>query len=104
MRREISKNRILEDHDGFVVITPKTQSQIQTPLFCPVCSRIMSGLRDVLSFNDMKCCETCDTFWARLNVEKWKNGDRPSREDVESNIEKRNLDLISVVTCRIDNT
>ena len=62
------------------------------PLFCPVCFRPMRFADDVSSYDDHNCCSFCDIHFARPNREKWKNGWRPPREDIEALIADRHLD------------
>jgi hypothetical protein len=98
--KKISRNRVLIQKNGFQVIKPSNidlKSEI-IPLFCPVCERQMISSEDIESYKQFQCCENCDTWWVRQNIEKWKNGWRPDREDIEKNILDRNLDVITVHT------
>jgi len=97
MKKEISRDRVVEQKDGFLVITSKFDDKT-IPLFCPVCTRVLTSQEDITSFRELECCEFCDTFWARPNFEKWKLGWRPLIENVEKLIDEKMLDIINVST------
>ena len=59
------------------------------PLFCPVCSTVMSGMRDAEYYRQHTCCEECGMHWAERRRAEWSLGWRPSSEEVESAVEER---------------
>jgi len=76
------KDRIIaEHHNGFYVIRPVEEDESQ-PLFCPLCESIMRSTMDEDSYKKFTCCDSCATTWAYPNREKWKEGWRPTSEEV----------------------
>lgn len=77
-------NRLVYEHpDGFFVIKEKDVIK-STPLFCPICEAIMKFFYDEESFKKFECCDSCSNYFVYPNMEKWKNGWRPSKDDVQS--------------------
>jgi hypothetical protein len=42
------------------------------------------------AYERVGCCRACEDNFAELNLEKWKNGWRPSKEDVILKKKERN--------------
>lgn len=77
-----TKDRLIAEHpSGFYIIKPKEKSPSK-PIFCPLCDSIMVGEFDVDAYKKFECCDSCATVWAYPNKEKWKEGWRPSSEEV----------------------
>jgi len=77
-------NRLIADHpSGFKVIRPVDLEETQ-PLFCELCESIMRSAMDEDAFKKFKCCDSCATFWAYPNKDKWNDGWRPSPEEIEN--------------------
>lgn len=80
--KSYSGNRMIAEHpSGFYVIRPSNKENSK-PIFCPVCDYIMVGELDRDSYKEFECCDSCATFWAYPNKTKWKEGWRPSSEEV----------------------
>ena len=58
-------------------------------LFCQICKFILRTSSDFSSFDELGCCHTCNLKWAEGNLEKHKNGWRPGRQEVLSEISNR---------------
>ncbi len=86
--KRYSNDRLIQDRQGFFVIKPEEHQEI-VPLACPVCDYLMRNLNDEKSYHEFKCCESCETFWARPNLEKWKDGWRPNKEQIEQKFQGR---------------
>lgn len=108
--REIFDDRIVFERDGFQIVIPKSlfkSEQIdekefyenlnRVPLFCPVCKRVLRGQNDIDSYREFECCENCDIYWARIDIERWRSGWRPSEEEIETKIDEKCLDIINVI-------
>jgi hypothetical protein len=74
--KDISKERIQREADGFFVIKPKNVKE-SIPLFCPVCNVAMRNSLDVQYYRKWGACYECGTMHAELNREKWQAGWRP---------------------------
>lgn len=76
------KDRLIAEHPrGFYVIKPAEVNDSQ-PLFCPLCESIMRSEMDDDAYKKFTCCDSCATTWAYRNKEKWKEGWRPSSEEI----------------------
>ena len=77
-------NRVIAYHpDGYHVIKPAEMIQSQ-PIFCPLCESIMTSGMDEDAYKKFECCDSCATFWAYPNKEKWMLGWRPSSDEVSN--------------------
>ena len=74
-------DRLIKECDGFYVIKPSEHRNV-IPLACPVCEYLLRSMEDERSYHQYNCCEHCETFWARPNSSKWKEGWRPTKEQV----------------------
>jgi len=80
--RSYLRDRLIEDQpEGFVVIVP-TDAEPPVPLACPVCSRLMRSRLDEASWRHLGCCERCELIWAQPRQAAWKEGWRPTVEQV----------------------
>jgi hypothetical protein len=61
----------------------------ETPTWCPLCKCVMSSIVDAEAYARMKCCRSCETDIAELNMIAWKDGWRPDAEVVNKVIERR---------------
>jgi len=82
-------DRLIAEHpEGFYVIKPVDYVMTADPLFCPVCDGIMRGAFDDEAYKRFSCCDKCANSWAYPNVEKWKQGWRPSSDEIRNNCSK----------------
>lgn len=84
-------DRLIKECDGFFIIKPAEENKHVTPLSCPVCDYLFRTLEDDRSYKKYGCCETCDTFWARPNLEKWKEGWRPDKSIVQEKLKEKKI-------------
>ena len=83
------KGRLIKKHEkGFYVIKPE-DSENPIPIACPICETLMSTSDDEVAFLKHQCCHACDLKWAASRSEAWKNGWRPSQEDVQDAVKNR---------------
>ncbi len=83
------KNRLIAEHeDGFFVITPNSVEQ-STPLSCEICDRLFRTHDDKIAFREFQCCHLCAMQWAHPRRDKWKEGWRPTREQVLLDVANR---------------
>lgn len=59
------------------------------PTFCPICSESMSDNLDSSAYLNVGCCRNCESDFAEKNLLLWKEGVRPSADDVESIVRQR---------------
>ncbi len=87
--KQYTQNRLIaKNKSGFFVIIPSEMSK-GTPIFCPVCSFIMSSHYDEKTYEEYSCCDACSSEWARRNKSKWLDGWRPTEEEIKSVINRR---------------
>ena len=85
-----SNERLIAKHEkGFYVIKPEKMSNTENPIFCPLCDWIMNSFYDEEIYKKFTCCDNCANEWVYSNMEKWKEGWRPSREDIDNKIKNR---------------
>ena len=87
--KSYSNKRLIKSAVGFFIIKPEEDSQILLPLACPNCNLLLSSSDDATVFIKFKCCSWCADKWAYINSDRWRSGWRPSREDVNSQLNKR---------------
>ena len=82
MQRPYLKDRLIEDRpEGFVVIVPQ-DAEPPIPLACVICDHVMRTRDDEASHNEFGCCDRCARLWAQPRRQAWKDGWRPSKEQV----------------------
>lgn len=81
-------DRLIKKLDNFYVIKPVEDRQ-SIPLSCPVCDYLMRTVDDEKSYREFECCESCETFWARPNSKNWREGWRPTRDQVNERLQGR---------------
>lgn len=87
------ETNFLENNDLIVIISKNLNF---VPLECPTCHLLMSDNRDSTSYLTFGCCDDCFMKVVQPNMEKWKNGWRPSKED-QKLIRKKRLELPSYI-------
>ena len=87
------RNRKIRRTDNYLVIVPESYSSEtpNIPLFCEVCGFMFASKADEETYEKFKCCETCADKWAYSRSEEWKEGWRPSPEELKLHQEKRFL-------------
>ena len=82
--KKYTNDRLIAEHPaGFFIIKPETTEDTQ-PLLCPVCKAFMNSFYDDESYKSFSCCDRCASTWARQNKDKWKEGWRPSEEEIQN--------------------
>lgn len=74
-------DRMIEHCDGFVVIVPN-DFEPAVPLCCPICDHMMRSRDDELAHIEFACCDRCARLWAQPRRQAWKDGWRPTAEQV----------------------
>lgn len=54
----------------------------KVPAFCPICERMMTGVKSIGTYYDHGCCVDCFIEWVEDRTDRWKAGWRPSGEQV----------------------
>lgn len=70
----------------------REETEALVPLFCPVCDFVMRTQDDEHTYELWKCCSTCSNKWVYSNVERWKGGWRPTKDEAKS------VDRMSITT------
>jgi len=72
-------NRVIQKEKFDIII----ESGFQKLKFdCPVCKLVLGGLEDVESVQNYGACMDCQELFYWPNIEKWKTGWRPKKEEV----------------------
>ena len=64
--------------------------EVGTPFFCPICDTVMSSNIDSEAYDRVSCCRACESDFAETNLKAWREGVRPSTQDVENKKRDRN--------------
>lgn len=81
--RPYLRNRLInDDPTGFVAIKPADAAP-SIPLACPICKFMMRSRDDEAAYYDCTCCYRCAMIWAHPRRQLWKDGWRPSQEQVD---------------------
>lgn len=82
--RPYLKDRLIEERpEGFVVIVP-VGAEPPVPLACPICDHVLYGRDDETSSMEFSCCDRCARLWAHARRKDWKDGWRPTAEQVSA--------------------
>jgi hypothetical protein len=74
-------DRRLVEKDGYDVVYSEFPA---VPLCCPVCETVLRSKADEDEHKRNGCCHLCAVRWAYPNLPKWKDGWRPTREEIAS--------------------
>ena len=85
-------NRLIKECDGYFIIKPSNMKDV-TPVACPVCDYLFRTKNDEESFSLFGCCESCEIFWARPHQEDWREGWRPTKEEVRAKVGRKKLNV-----------
>lgn len=58
----------------------------KVPLFCPVCKMVMSSNDDYIYYKKYTACSACSITYAESNRQKWKDGWRPTKQEIKNDI------------------
>lgn len=90
-------DRLIKRHDGFVVIKP-IDADVPVPLCCPLCDTMMRSRDDEEAFYEFSCCHFCALTWAHPRRQAWKEGWRPSRDQIDGALALRSPLKLVLVT------
>lgn len=68
----------------------KNKNHKKQRLFCEICKAVLKNALDFDSSDSFGCCEMCRLKWVEPRVKEYMSGWRPSREDINEEIGKRN--------------
>lgn len=74
-------DRLIKKFDDYYVIKPLDSSFV-IPLGCELCQFLYRSHDDELSHEEFGCCHKCALKWAHPDRERWKNGYRPSSDEI----------------------
>jgi len=81
-QRPYLKDRLIEERpEGFVVIVP-IDAPAPIPLACPLCDHVMRSREDEIGHHDFGCCDRCARTWAHPRRQAWKDGWRPTSDQI----------------------
>lgn len=58
--------------------------KLRVPVFCPQCSFVMKGTRSNVTYYQYDCCVNCFIEFIETREQRWKDGWRPSPEQLEA--------------------
>lgn len=67
----------------------KDENYQKVPLSCDVCDTMLRVF-DIMNYKKYECCDNCSLMIAHPNKEKWLNGWRPSRKEIDRVVENQN--------------
>lgn len=73
----------------FIFVDRRTDADTGRPMFCPVCKFALRTQDDRLTYDSKKCCYKCALVFADQRMEMWKDGWRPTAEEVATEVNKR---------------
>lgn len=89
MWRPYLKDRKMLDHpDGFVVIVP-IDEEPTVPVGCSLCRYLFRSRDDESAYIEFGCCHRCAMAWAHARRAAWKEGWRPTDEQVKAEVAVR---------------
>jgi len=59
-----------------------SNKELRVPAFCPICGGLMKG-KSTFTFYDFGCCVDCFVYFIEGRAQKWRDGWRPSPEEME---------------------
>ena len=59
---------------------------LRVPIWCPLCGRIMKG-KSTNTYLDHGVCVLCSIHWIEGREQRWKDGWRPSPEEVKAHLD-----------------
>jgi len=87
--RPYLRNRKIAEHpSGFVIIIPEGSPKA-TPMSCPICDHVFRSREDESAYAEFECCDRCMLLWAHPRRSLWKDGWRPTAEQVSQAEELR---------------
>ena len=82
MKRPYLNDRLVEERpEGFVVIVP-VDADPPVPLCCTQCDHAMRSSDDEAAYNEFGCCDRCARLWAHPRRQAWRDGWRPTKDQV----------------------
>ena len=79
---DLSGARKMEILDNFICIVPQNYEG-GTPFACTLCDVLFADQIDLTAFHQYGCCSECSYIWAQPNIEKWNDGWRPNKSQVQ---------------------
>jgi hypothetical protein len=65
------------------------EDDLRIPIFCPICRFVMRYSEDSDAYQMFGCCIDCEMKFAQPNRDKWIEGWRPNKKDV--NVHRKNI-------------
>ena len=83
-------NRKFVHRESYILIVPNDYDKPKNmPLFCDVCEIRFANKEDEKTYKSFGCCSSCADTWAYSHKEMWKEGWRPSKQQIEESVRKR---------------
>ena len=79
-----------EIKNNIMIIIPKSYQFFDKD--CKICNLAFRHQEDLIEYKKHGCCLDCSLYFMQPNREKWKNGWRPSKEEVKKVIFNNNID------------
>lgn len=81
-------DRLIMRKPRYVIIKP-ADAEPNVPICCPLCESLMKNRDDEVAFIDFGCCHLCALLWAHPRRQAWKDGWRPSIDEVKHAVSLR---------------
>lgn len=60
------------------------RERLKVPPWCPICGGPMRGSKSTSAYYDWGCCWICHIEFVEFREDRWRQGWRPSPEDVQA--------------------
>ena len=98
---KLSTGDVSVSRRGNVLVVTDDHRTSTPGVSCSVCDFILRDADDLEAFREYSCCNACAMKWAEARRAAWKDGWRPSQEDVEifvrEKIDLHRASLLSLV-------
>ena len=73
----------------FVFVDKRTDPSPGIPLFCPICNFAVRTYEDRSCYESKQCCSKCAMVFADSRLDEWKDGWRPTTEQIQEEVNRR---------------
>lgn len=77
---------------GYVVVVDDPD-HVPVPLCCDICDLPMAAPEDQRSYLSFGCCDSCYLRWVQSRTQAWRDGWRPSPEELAEYVRIRQLQV-----------
>jgi hypothetical protein len=85
---KLNNDKMLYEYHTHKVIFDPNIIQDMMPISCEYCTKLYRTVEDEISYINFGCCDLCSQLFVRPNLEKWNNGWRPTKLEIEDIIKQ----------------